>query len=145
MDEHIAISTNDIAWSSDVGPKFQNMLSVPASKGKDWKDVQWLDMQDEHFIVWMRTSGLPTFRKLWGRLDKNLQPGDYYLKIENNYDVADFQGQKIIVFSTMNSLGGKNDFLAYVYIVVGCVCLFSSIVFLVFVWKNRDSQGYDTT
>ena len=25
---------------------------------------------DEHFLVWMRTAGLPTFRKLWARNDQ---------------------------------------------------------------------------
>jgi hypothetical protein len=29
-------------------------------------------MTDEHFIVWMRTAGLPNFRKLWGRIDNGL-------------------------------------------------------------------------
>jgi hypothetical protein len=32
-------------------------------------------MTDEHFIVWMRTAGLPNFRKLWGRIDNTLIPG----------------------------------------------------------------------
>lgn len=27
---------------------------------------------DEHFIVWMRTAALPSFRKLWGRIDQDL-------------------------------------------------------------------------
>lgn len=31
----------------------------------------------EHFIVWMRTAGLPSFRKLWGRIETQLQPGQY--------------------------------------------------------------------
>jgi len=25
-------------------------------------------MKDEHFIVWMRTAGLPNFRKLYGNI-----------------------------------------------------------------------------
>jgi hypothetical protein len=29
----------------------------------------------EHFIVWMRTAGLPNFRKLWGRIDGNITAG----------------------------------------------------------------------
>ena len=55
-----------------MGAKFQNIFNVPSDKGTSWEDVQWLDMTDEHFIVWMRTSGLPTFRKLWGRIDDGL-------------------------------------------------------------------------
>jgi hypothetical protein len=30
---------------------------------------------NEHFIVWMRTAGLPTFRKLYGKIDQDLPAG----------------------------------------------------------------------
>jgi hypothetical protein len=30
---------------------------------------QWLNVEQEHFIVWMRTAGLPNFRKLWGKIN----------------------------------------------------------------------------
>ena len=42
----------------------------------------------EHFIVWMRTAGLPNFRKLYGRISDKLAQGDYYLHVQNNYDVS---------------------------------------------------------
>jgi len=29
----------------------------------------------------MRTAGLPTFRKLWGKIDGPLNPGKYQVKI----------------------------------------------------------------
>ena len=41
----------------------------------------------EHFIVWMRTAGLPNFRKLWGTITDDLPAGEYTLKIEDNYEV----------------------------------------------------------
>lgn len=37
---------------------------------------------DEHFQNWMRTAGLPTFTKLWGRNDNdNLQQGRYQITV----------------------------------------------------------------
>ena len=37
---------------------------------------------DEHFQNWMRTAGLPTFSKLWGRHDDEaLSPGRYEITI----------------------------------------------------------------
>lgn len=44
--------------------------------------------QDEHFQVWMRTAGLPTFRKLYFRNDNDdLQAGTYELQVFLNYPV----------------------------------------------------------
>lgn len=34
--------------------------------------------EDEHFMVWMRTAGLPTFRKLYKRQDTNTMPAGRY-------------------------------------------------------------------
>lgn len=65
-------------------------------------------MEDEHFIVWMRTAGLPNFRKLWGRIQETLVAGTYEFEIKNYYDVDTFDGQKSIVLSTSGPLGGKN-------------------------------------
>jgi len=61
-------------------------------------------MKDEHFIVWMRTAGLPNFRKLWGRIEGGLKPGKYSVEINNQFEVAPFQGKKYFVLSTTNAL-----------------------------------------
>ena len=94
--------------------------------------------KNEHFIVWMRTAGLPNFRKLWGRIEDGLEAGSYKLKIDNQYQVAPFQGQKSFVLSTTNALGGKNYFLAVCYITVGTLCLLFAFVFCVAYMKKRN-------
>ena len=35
-------------------------------------------------MVWMRTAALPKFRKLWGRIETDLEPGRYFYKIKNS-------------------------------------------------------------
>jgi len=39
--------------------------------------------EDEHFIVWMRTAALPTFRKLYAKIDADLLPGTYTVRVTN--------------------------------------------------------------
>jgi hypothetical protein len=39
--------------------------------------IIYLFLLIEHFIVWMRTAGLPNFRKLWGKIDGELPEGSY--------------------------------------------------------------------
>ena len=56
----IEINETGISWPGDKGYKYK--------EGPNSGHVQWINPEDEHFIVWMRTSGLPNFRKLWGRI-----------------------------------------------------------------------------
>ena len=85
---------------------------------------------DEHFIVWMRTAGLPTFRKLYGRLNYNLKKGTQLIfKITANYEVGSFNGQKTLVISTVGQFGGKNPFLGIAYVVVGAISLLLGALF----------------
>jgi len=81
-------------------------------------------------MVWMRTAGLPNFRKLYGKLDQDME-GSFHVAIENNYDVEKFEGKKSFVLSTSTSLGGQNYFLAYCYVVFGIFCIIFALIFLV--------------
>lgn len=90
----------------------------------------------------MRTAGLPSFRKLWGRVETDIEPGEYRLLIQNSYDVNTFSGEKYFVFSTTNALGGKNYFLAICYLVVGSLCIVFAIIFMIaFCRKNNQDKN----
>ena len=38
----------------------------------------------ERFAVWMRTSGLPDFKKTWGKIDQDIKAGEYTIEINNS-------------------------------------------------------------
>ena len=91
----------------------------------------------------MRTAGLPNFRKLWGKIETDLEAAQYKVIIENNYAVDTFQGKKYFVLSTTNALGGKNYFLAVCYIVVGTLCCLFAFIFCIAYMRKRNMPGTD--
>jgi hypothetical protein len=75
----------------------------------------------------MRTSAFPRVRKLWGIIDEDLDKGTYTVEIINNYDAEEWDGEKWIVLSTVNSFGGNNLFLGVM------LCLFAGLSLLMVV------------
>ena len=118
----ININFEDIAWSVDV-KKYKN--------APNYQEIQWQDVEDQRFIVWMRPAALPDFRKLWGKIEKDMNKGEYTLTIVNNYPVKSFEGEKYFILSTVNVLGGKNYFLGIIYLVVAGVCIISGFLFII--------------
>jgi hypothetical protein len=130
----------DIAWESDIEKKFAlpNDVSQYDANRYGPGGFQLPLVTDEHFIVWMRTAGLPTFKKLYARIeDTKLTKGQtVFVNISNNFPVDEFDGEKHIVFSTTSWLGGKNNFLGIAYIAMGALCWFLALIFLI---KHRVS------
>jgi len=106
-------------------------------------EKRYADVADEEFIVWMRTSGLPDFRKLHRIINEDLKAGDLLTFYVNNvFPVTAFEGKKKIVLSTTTWIGGKNQFLGWAYIVVAILCLLLAIGFGI---KQRLSPREPTT
>jgi hypothetical protein len=123
----------------------QNNIAFPKDKElykNAKKEKQWIDIEDEHFLVWMRPAGLPNFRKLWGRIEQDLKKGDkIIIEVENNYDVEKNIFGKSIVLSTTNEFGGKNTFLGVSFIVVGIISLLLGIALPLLIYQKNKNEN----
>ena len=116
----IIVDDSDIAFDKD---KDLFKTNIDLSK-------QWHNLTDQHFIVWMRPSGLPNPRKLWGKIDRDLKKGESIdVDITSNYNVSAYDGKKKIILSNATVFGGKNKFLGISYIIVGCLSLLCAVIF----------------
>ncbi|KAK1324382.1 ALA-interacting subunit 3 [Acorus calamus] len=122
-------SDRDHKFGDDVYPKnFQNGTLVGGKKLDPNKPLS----EQEDLIVWMRTAALPTFRKLYGKIEVDLQANEQItVVLENNYNTYRFNGKKKLVLSTTTWLGGKNDFLGIAYLTIGALCFFLALAFIV--------------
>ncbi len=106
------ISDTGIAWDTDLRTKFHNPPEFPElcdngtticlsseyptvfAAGND-------GVRNEHFVVWMRLAALPTFRKLYGRIDTDIPGGvNLTINVTSHFPVDSFGGSKALILST---------------------------------------------
>lgn len=139
LTSNITWTDKGIAWDSDKEKKFLNFTNFdPDRMTMVGPQNVTLHHTDEDFIVWMRTAGLPTFKKLRYIIHNDIDVGTFQVSISNVFPVRDFNGEKAVVLSTVSWLGGKNAFLGYAYIVVGALCLLFALAFGL---KHKISPG----
>lgn len=136
-----------IAWNSDKDKKFSNWDQCSPYPTADQpnpqcdRSVQQMDKTDEDLIVWMRTAGLPTFKKLYRKIETGLAKGEYTMTIDQNFPVKSFDGEKAFYLSTTTWLGGKNEFLGWSYVVVGIIAVVLAFGFGVYDRLNPRTIG----
>ena len=117
--KEINVTTEEIANKKD-----RNDLS-----NVGLKDSQWLDVTDEHFIIWKRIAPFENPRKLWGKIEgDDISSGSSVIVTIDDKNYHSFE--KYIILSTRNVFGGKSSFLGILYIVFGAVCLISAVIFI---------------
>ncbi|KAG6620217.1 ALA-interacting subunit 3 [Carya illinoinensis] len=133
----LTVNKKGISWKSDRENKFgkdvypTNFQKGTLQGGAILNSSIPLSEQED-LIVWMRTAALPTFRKLYGKIEVDLQANDIIqVVLENNYNTYSFNGKKKLVLSTTSWLGGKNDFLGIAYLTVGGLCFVLALTFTV--------------
>ncbi|ORX47476.1 Lem3/Cdc50 [Hesseltinella vesiculosa] len=134
------LNEKGIAWGSDV-TRYKKTSMPPSSltpppnwikRYPNYTEANLFDPSNEHFLVWMRTSWYPTFRKLYSRYDgpAPLSAGIYNIQVDLNYNIAAYGGTKSLVITGTSFLGDRNAFMGLAYIIMGCVCAFLGVVFL---------------
>jgi hypothetical protein len=71
----VPINETDIANIFDRSDFFKRNVNS--------SDLQWIDVENEHFMIWMNMETYNNFRKLWGRIENDLPMGNYTLKIKD--------------------------------------------------------------
>lgn len=132
--EALIVNKRGISWRSEREVIFGNRVFPSNFQNGPLIGGGTLDptiplSEHEDLIVWMRTAALPTFRKLYGRIEVDLQADDLItVTLQNNYNTYSFGGKKALVLSTASVLGGKNSFLGRGYVVVGLACLLLALL-----------------
>nr|CCC95901.1 unnamed protein product [Trypanosoma congolense IL3000] len=84
-------------------------------------------VRDEDFIVWASLSLVDDFKKMYRIINITLDPGDYKLEINENYDVRSFRGEKHVVFVTRSWFGEKNPLLGILLAATGALSFVSCL------------------
>nr|APR63756.1 hypothetical protein [Populus tomentosa] len=137
LNQPLSVNKKGIAWKSDKQKRFGKDVFPKNFQGGGLQGGAILNetiplSEQEDLMVWMRTAALPTFRKLYGKIEVDLQANDVInVTLANNYNTYSFNGKKKLVLSTTSWIGGRNDFLGIAYLTVGMICLALAMGFTV--------------
>lgn len=122
--EPVKINETDIAYSTDKKYMF---------KRSENPNKQWIDVENEHFMVWMNTELFSTFLKKWGHIDNDLEAGTYDIEIKNNWINNDWGTKKYFVIASPGRFGNKT-FIGYILIIGAVLSIITIIIIILCGW-----------
>lgn len=91
--------------------KFKQNSEIAKLNGYWWNPI------DDRLINWFAMETLPSFQKLYGRIDGTLKQNvKYKIKIKSNFNSTSIDTNKLVIFAEIGNFGSRNDVLAWVLI-----------------------------
>jgi hypothetical protein len=85
LDSYLLFDTNlDPIFIDRRNISNQYLKDYVFKRESNFKQTQWIDVEDESFINWMQMESFPDFIKFYGRIETNLTEGVYTFKIINS-------------------------------------------------------------
>lgn len=137
-----AFETEGVGWVVDI-PFTDQGITYDQDEDRfcgtdECKERMSEDISSPDFRVWAHTAVTSHFRKNYRRIETDLGKGKYHMHIDINMDSDNiFNGDKYFGFTTLGRLGGKNDFLAWLCLVLAFL-LFLSICAITVSLKMRN-------
>lgn len=131
-----------IAWPTDLGKKFGPDAGLDPARftSTSPRGFELPPVEDEHFVVWMRSASEPTFAKLYARLPHtSLRRGDVLrLEVGNTFETDFFDGTKSVVLARTTWVGTADPFLGPAYL---CYAFIFFALGGCFVWRARHIEA----
>ena len=139
---HVTINDANIAHEIDTDSKFKRNKEA-------WDNGRyWIDVEDQHLMVWYQMETKADFYKLYGSVDGTMRADHtYQIKIIDRFNAQEIGNKKYIVLSELSTFGGTNQWLAYHFglaaVLILCILIFFFVMYFVKLHKrNRDTEAF---
>ena len=138
---------NGISWKGEIGKLF-NPINDNYTGASRWmlQGIQGEffpgELENEHFINWMRTANNPTFKKLYAKTSTTIPQGELTVGVTCNYDKNIFQHERYLAIVHPAKFGGRNFVLFISCFVMDAFLLIGIIIFTVKKSKRSITSEY---
>ena len=132
----------DFIYINETGISNKYLKTKFFKRRKNYKETQWIDVENEHFINWINMETFKNFKKLWGRIDTDMDPGNYYLIVHDNYDVSAYESRKSIIIGNENVFG-MNNIIPYCFIVASAYLFLVILILWVKYVSSKDKKDFN--